>query len=430
MSIKFDRRKFLVAGVAAAGLGATTRFAWAADTNLRFAWWGGKARADLTQKALDLYLSKNPDVAVAAEYLGWGDYWARLSTMTAGGNSPDVVQMDIEYLAEYASRGVLLDLNPLIPTPLNVSDFQADLLANGQIDGKQYAVPAGVNAGALIIDKDAFDEAGVAVPDATTTWEQYGKLMADFSKATPRKGMYGTPDASGNQPVLETWLRQRGKELYNTDGTLAYDASDMTDWFQMWAEMRESGAAASAEVQALDHGDVDTSLMAQGRAAVNFENSNQYVAARALTKDALVLAPYPKVGADGKGGLYVKPTMFYSISSQSSQPEASAKLLNFILTDPEATAILGGERGIPASAAVREALKPNMDEAGQVMLDYISNLGDLAGLLPPPSPPGQGEVTDALVKASEEVSFGSKTPEQAATDFIANAQAALARASS
>ena len=287
-----------------------------------------------------------------------------------------------------------------------------------------------MNAGALIIDKDAFDEAGVPVPDATTTWDDFAKLMADFSKATPRKGMYGTPDSSGNQPVLETWLRNRGKELYNPDGTLAYDASDMTDWFQMWADMRASGAAASAEVQALDHGDVDTSLMAQGRAAVNFENSNQYVAAQALTKDALVLAPYPKVGPDGKGGLYVKPTMFYSISSQSAQPEASAKLLNFILTDPEATAILGGERGIPASAAVRETLKPNMDEAGQVMLDYISNLGDLAGLLPPPSPPGQGEVTDALVKASEEVSFGAKTPEQGATDFIANAKAALARASS
>jgi multiple sugar transport system substrate-binding protein len=61
------------------------------------------------------------------------------------------------------------------------------------------------------------------------------------------------------------------------------------------------------------------------------------------------------------------------------------------------------------------------------MLDYINNLGDLAGALPPPSPPGQGEVTDELVKASEAVSFGTKTPAEGAADFVTNAKAILAR---
>ena len=102
----------------------------------------------------------------------------------------------------------------------------------------------------------------------------------------------------------------------------------------MWAEMRDTGAVPPADIQALDHGDIDTSLMSQGRAASNFENSNQYVAAQALTKGALVLAPYPKVGPDGKGGLYLKPTMFYSISAQTTNAEASAAVLDFILTRP------------------------------------------------------------------------------------------------
>src|SRR5262245_55547326 len=146
MTGMLDRRHFLLAGAAAAGLGASGGLAWAADVALRMAWWGGKARATLTQKAIDLYVSKNPGVSVDTEYLGWGDYWARLSTETSGGNSPDIVQMDIEYLADYASRGVLLPLEPLIPTPLDVTDFQADLLGNGKVGGKQIAVPCGVNA--------------------------------------------------------------------------------------------------------------------------------------------------------------------------------------------------------------------------------------------------------------------------------------------
>jgi multiple sugar transport system substrate-binding protein len=400
----------------------------AADLSLRVAWWGGKERAERTQKALDLYAGNNSGMTISTEFLGWGDYWQRLSTETAGGNSPDIVQMDIEYLADYASRGVLAPLGSFIPDPLDVGDFQADLLGNGQVDGKQYAIPCGVNAVALIVDKDAYDEAGVPVPGHDTTWEEFGANAAEFTKKTKRQGMFGTPDSSGSEPVLETWVRQRGKQLYNSDGTLGYDADDITDWFQMWDDMRKSGGAASAEVQALDHGDVDNNLLAQDRAALAFENSNQYVAMQSLKKDAMVLAPYPRLGADGKGGLYVKPTMFWSVSSQSKKPQDSARLLNFLLRDPEATRILGVERGIPASAAVRDKLSPSLDKGGEIMLDYISSLGDLAGDLPPANPPGGGEVTDALLKTSQEVAFGAKTPAQGAADYISTAKDILARA--
>ena len=428
MKVKLDRRQFLVAGASVAVLGMVGRPAWAADLSLRVAWWGGKERAERTQKALDLYAKSNSGVTISTEYLGWGDYWARLTTETSGGNSPDIVQMDIEYLADYASRGVLLPLEPYDPKPLDVSDFQADLLGNGKVGGKQYAVPCGVNAVAMIINTAAYDEAGVPVPGHATTWEEFGANAAEFTKKTKRKGMFGTPDASGSEPVLETWLRQRGKQLYNADGTLGYDEKDAADWFQMWADMRKSGAAASAEVQALDHGDIDNNLLAQDRAALAFENSNQFVGMQSLKKDPLVLAPYPKLGAGGKGGLYIKPTMFWSISSQSKKPEDAAKLLYFLLRDPQATATLGVERGIPASTAVREKLSPSLDAGGKVMLDYIAGLGDLAGELPPPNPPGGGEVTDALLKASQEVAFGSKSPADGGSDYITTAKSIVARA--
>jgi multiple sugar transport system substrate-binding protein len=240
--------------------------------------------------------------------------------------------------------------------------------------------------------------------------------------------MYGSTDDSGSEPVLETWLRQRGKQLYNTDGTLAYDEADVTDWFQMWADMRAAGAVPPADVQALDHGDVDTSLLAQSRAALAFANSNQYVAYSSLTQDELGMAPYPKVGPDGKGGLYIKPSQFFSVSSQSKLPDASVELINFLLTDPGATEILGGERGIPSSAAVREQLRPKLDHAGELMIDYISNLGELAGPLPPPNPPGGGEVTNELMKASQEVAFGASSPADGAKSYMTAARDVLANA--
>jgi multiple sugar transport system substrate-binding protein len=77
---------------------------------------------------------------------------------------------------------------------------------------------------------------------------------------------------------------------------------------------------------------------------------------------------------------------------------------------------------------VRETLRPKLDEAGELMTDYISGLGDLAGPLPPGNPPGGGEVTNALTKASQEVSFGAKSPADAAASYLTEARDVLANA--
>ena len=161
MTVRLDRRQFLATGAAAAAYLGTAGFGRADDIKLRMAWWGGQVRAQLTTKALQVYSQANPGTTVDTEYLGWDDYWPRLSTETAGGNSPDVLQMDIEYLADYASRGVLLDLTPYVPSKLAVSDFDKPVLDNGKVDGKLYAISAGVNAVSILYNATAYQEAGV-----------------------------------------------------------------------------------------------------------------------------------------------------------------------------------------------------------------------------------------------------------------------------
>ena len=427
MSSKIDRRRFLAAGAAVSAYAALPGLSWAQEVHLRMAWWGGQARAERTLKALAFYSQKNPGHTVDTEYLGWDDYWPRLATQTSGRNTPDVLQMDIEYLAEYASKGVLLDLDSYVGSALSVGDFDQAVLDNGKAGGKLFAVANGVNAVAITYNSAAYAEAGVAPPDSSTNWEQFARLTAEFTGKTKRKGMFGAADGSAAQPVLETWLRQRGKQLYTPEGKLDYDASDIAEWFQMWADMRAAGSIPPGDVQALDQGSIDNSLFAQGRAAIAWANSNEYVAYQSFTPDALQLAPYPRVGADGKGGLYVKPSQFFAVSARSQDPQAAVGLLNFLLTDSDATAALGSERGIPASAAVRTQLEPSMGAADKLMSDYISGLGDLAGSLPPPQPPGNGEITDAFNSASQEVSFGAKSPADAAADYITKANKVLAQ---
>ena len=83
----------------------------AEEITLRVSWWGSQSRHDLTQQALELYMKNNPHVKIEAEFTDWSGYWDKLATQAAGGELPDIIQMDYSYLSQYASSKQLADLN-------------------------------------------------------------------------------------------------------------------------------------------------------------------------------------------------------------------------------------------------------------------------------------------------------------------------------
>jgi multiple sugar transport system substrate-binding protein len=133
------------------------------------------------------------------------------------------------------------------------------------------------------------------------------------------------------------------------------------------------------------------------------------------------------VSADTKGGHYRKPSMFFSVGGTSKLQENAAKFVSFFVNDTEASKILGVERGIPCSKSVRDALAPTLDAQSQIALNFVANLGDLAGKLPPSPPANAGEVATALLTKSQEVAFGSQSPADAGPAFFAEATEILSR---
>src|SRR5690606_34188528 len=127
-------------------------------------------------------------LTISAEPGDWSGYWDKLATQVASGDSPDVIQMDEGYLAEYSSRDILLDLST---TGLDTSAFDESALEAGRVDGGLYAVNAGVNAPVLLANPDVFAAAGVDMPDDTTwTWDDLVDIAVRISQGTP-EGTYG-----------------------------------------------------------------------------------------------------------------------------------------------------------------------------------------------------------------------------------------------
>jgi len=419
MDIRMKRRS-LLAGTAS--LLALNSFgisrALAQEVRLRMMWWGTERRAELQKQVNEIYLKRNPGLVLDGESAAFNDYWPRLATQVAGGNAPDIINMDYRYLADYGRRKVLLPLDEYVGNGLDIADFGPNL-DGGKVDGVLYAINFGVNAAAILVNPAAFEEAGATVPHAGMTWKEYADAGEQVTKNTKRKDFYGVSDGSGREPLFELWLRQRGKALFTEDSKLGYTAEDATAWFEMWADMRDRQAVPPPDIEALDLDTFETGMINTGHAATNFAFSSNLTGYQSLNKEKLVLVAPPVQESDSKPGLYLKPSMLFSVSATSTHPKESVAYLNFLVKDPEATSIMGLERGVSVSPAVRENLAPKLGEQDRAMVDYIGSLGDdQLGALPPLPPQGAGEGAQVLLRISQEVGFGQSSPEDGAKQLV------------
>ena len=430
MTMSFNRRQFLMGSTALAAVGAfgVTSPAMAADVHLRLYWWGGQARADRTNAVSDLYAKANPGFTYDKDFNAFNDYWPKLGTQVAGGNAPDVFQMDYRYIVEYAKRGAVQPLDEYIGKALKLDDFDVDQIEGGKVDGKLYAISLGANSVAMMVNKDAFAAAGVDEPTREWSYDDYKAHAEAFNAKS--NGMRLLADGSmGGDPPLENWLRARGKALYTTDGKLAFTADDLVEWFKLWADLRAANVCVAPDDQALDAtAAIDTTMITLGKAATTFANSNQLIAFQAVNKNQLTMVNFPRPAAGVGGGHYRKPSQFWSVNPKSANLEESVKYVSFFVNDIEAGKALGVERGIPCSKAVRDAISPDLDAQSLIALNFVSNLGDLQGKLPPSPPAAAGEVATQLNTTAQAIAFGQTTPEDAGPTFFQEATDILARA--
>jgi multiple sugar transport system substrate-binding protein len=418
---QFSRRQF-VASIGSTALGLNATFSHAqSGTRLRCFWWGNPDRDKRTKALLEGYATKN-NLQIGAETVGWGDYWTKLATQVAGGNAPDLIQMDYRYLFEYARRNTLLPLDKLLP----LHDFTPNDRNGGKVDGKLYGVNLGSNSKGMVYDTGMLAKVGVKSIDPKWSWDDFSRITAEISKVNPGK-YWGASDNSRWEQGLEQWLNSQGKSLYNMDGQAGFSKDDVATWFSLWDKMRKAGSIAPAEVGATNNGKVEEYEVTRGLAAMSFVNSNQIVAFQALNKNPLALSVFPRTQG-GSSGHYIKPSQMMSVSAKSKEPEKAAKIIEYMVTNPEGVKILGIERGVPCSASARATLTPDLDALGKMQIEFIAALSKTAVPLPPPPPKGAGEVENLLKRVADSVAFGKSSIADGAAQFHSESIRILARA--
>lgn len=429
---KFNRRKILkgmaigTGGVAASSMFGTSAFA--ADDRIRHFWWGNPSRDERTYKVIDLFKAANSGVEVSGETIGWGDYWTKMATQTAGKNMADLVQMDYRFLFEYVRRGALLPLDDYFNNTLFLDDFDKSAVSGGIVDGKLYALNIGSNSQVCIYNTAMVEAAGAEFDPINWTHKDQMAVAQKISESTP-DGVHGVDDATLDNVMWEVWSRQSGKPFYGPEGTVDGTVADLEKFWEHWAEMRASGAAPDPEhsVGKLGSKMAESGVVTQ-ETAMSYMWSNQIVGVQSLSKDIIGAAMHPHMDG-GDPGQFIKPSMFMALTRDSKNPELAVQYMNAWVNDPAATAILGLERGIPASSKVRDALAPNFSDAEKVSVDYFNAIQTKVGTLSPPPPKGAGETQDAYVRVATNVILGKTSIKDGAAAFIDEANSIIDRAS-
>ena len=73
--------------------------------------------------------------------------------------------------------------------------------------------------------------------------------------------------------------------------------------------------------------------------------------------EQLVLGDFPTLPNAQDSGLFGRPTVMYAVGRSSEQTELAARLMNFLLCDPEAAEVLGRTRGLPSAKSALAVLK-------------------------------------------------------------------------
>ncbi len=413
-------RLSLVAGAGAMAASPRIGRALAGEiTNLRVYWWGSQDRARRTMAVGDLYRQHVPDLTITGEPTG-EDYWPKLATQIVGRNMPDVFQLEPSTIADYSRRGACAPLDPYLGKEMKIDAFGQNIIDLCRVDGKVWGVGLGLNSFAMVYDLDVFAKAGIAPPTEKTTWAQYADLAVALTKAVGKADYWGAPYGARYFYAFDVWLHQRGKGVYGNEGRgVGFTAEDAREWYSYWEDLRKRGGCISADIQALDTNIIETNALTLGKSATGLVYSNQLIGYQLLTKNKLALTTYPQMGGGAPSGHYYRPALIWSIGVSSKHKEAAAGFIDFFVNDIEAGKILGVERGVPLSPAVRNAILPMLNETEQATVNYVSMLADKVIAYPPPAPKGANEFDRGVMRpVTDQLAFGKLTIAEASRRLV------------
>lgn len=204
-------------------------------------WYGlGGKLGENAKKFINDFNSSQTEVKVVGVAQGnYTETFQKLQAAIASGQAPAAVLLDNGAMNTLAMKKALAPMDALIQQDASFKpdDFIPAFIQQGNIQGKQYALPLYGTTQVMYYRNDFFKNAGVS-PDALNTWES---LAAAAAKMTKKNGnqvqVYGWEPMWGSSNLIDAALSKGGKYLSDDGKTVTIDSPE---WVSSWEYFRKA----------------------------------------------------------------------------------------------------------------------------------------------------------------------------------------------
>lgn len=409
--------KLAIGTALAAGLLVQTA---AAETTLRFTWWGGNPRHEATQKVIKLFEAQNPGVIIKGEPSPWSGYLERLTTQMTGGGEPDIIQLNWAWLPMFSHNGTgFYDLYK-VKNVLKLDEWPNNTIKSGEIAGKLNAIPVSNTARFFLWNKTTLDKAGLKPPK---TWDE---LMGMGKIIESKLGKDYYPMDGGIYEVIlmsHAYIYQKtGKQYIDPkQPRVALTQAEAMEWVSFYKKLTDNHIVVPWK-QRLTLGGEEKPVEQQpdwvnGKWGGVYHWDSTFTLRVSTPKNQeFILGDFLTMPGAKANGYFSRPTMMLAVSRNCKNPEIAAKLINFMMTDPKAIEILGAERGVPMANTGYKIVAGNGKTLG-IQLKAQDILKKVK--IETPSPLLEySRIQSFIREIFEQVSFGKITEKEAADRLV------------
>jgi len=330
------------------------------------------------------------EVKVIAIQLPEGSYNDQVNAAALAGDLPDVLDLDGPFVSNYAWAGYLRPLDEFMSSELK-QDFLPSIIAQGTYNGKIYALGTFDSGLALWGNKALLGKANVRIPknveDAWTFTEFMDVLrrLKELPEVTYPLDLKANDRGEWYTYGLSPFFQGFGADLIDRETYMSAEGI---------LNGPEAVAAASWLQALFEQGFVNSNPpgynveFLNGEIPLEWAGHWEYPQGKGALGDDLVLIPAPKFFKHVSG----MGSWAWAITTNSKNPEASWKFLEFLLKPEEIVKMSNANGAVPSRYSAIE-LSELYKEGGPLNI-YVQQLNTIA--LPRPVTPGYPAITLAF----------------------------------
>jgi len=344
----------------------------------------------------------------------WSSVERKLLASVYARTAPDLVNLNPLFATGLASRGGLLNLNPLLP-PGSSQAYLPGVWSSGQLVGQQFAIPWYLTTRLTMANRRLLSQAGLESPPRR--WQEVPSYAEAIRRRTGRYALFVTVVPEDSAELLES-LVQMGVQLLDKDHQAAFLSPAGRQAFGFWSDLYRKGLLPREVVsqgyrraiELFQAGD-----LAQVASGPDFLRNLQTNAPGV----AAVTAPYPALS--GPSGDTNVAVMNLVVPRGSGVPAAAVDLALFLTNATNQLQFAEAARVLPSSRAALAQLerrlaaqRPEAPEdrlVWQARLLAVQSLATARVLVPPA--PGLKRLQTILYTHLQQAMLGQTSSDQA-----------------